>query len=413
MFGLNLLPMKLEQVAFFVLALVAVFTYWARDLRPGYRLALVGILGFSPVFWAAKDNVLSDLPFLLFFYTAAVIAQRASRDEKNRWVWSLLLGLTLYAAIGTRTVGIALIAGLVLFDLLQYRKISRFTGTALIPCMALILLQSHFLGSAPGGYMEQVHAITLQTIRFNLAEYARVLAGFWVASVRNAFSYLVLGFVAVLTLTGAVYRYKHGITVIEAFVVPYLGILILWPYCAGVRAVFPVIPWMVFLALSGLRRIIEKFASRYAAAAAWCFVFVLAVPFGQAYRAMDFGPIRGNQGLPEFNQLCAAVRNQSTAGDVFVYYRARALSLYTGRPASTYNYRGTDAEFGDHLQQIRAAYLITTTAFDDDHGFLDRYVQDHSVGLDLTYQNAKFRMYRIARTQSANRPASRSESQSN
>lgn len=414
LYGLNLLPMKLEQVVFFVLTLAAVFTYWRSDLGWGYALALVGILGFSPVFWAAKDNVLSDLPFLFFFYMSAVIAQRAPRQGKDWWVWPPLLGLTLYAAIGTRTVGIALIAGLVLFEVLRQRKISRFTGIAVITCIALVIVQNRITGSAPGGYMEQVHAITWQTARFNIAEYSRTLAGFCVASVGNAFSYLVLGIVAVLTLSGGVYRYKRGITIIEALLAPYIGILLLWPYAAGVRAVFPVIPWIIFLALTGLRKIMEKFAPGYAAAAAWSFLLVLAIPFVQDYRAMDFGPIRENQGLPEFSQLCEAVRSQSGAGDVFVYYRARALSLYTSRPASTYNYRGTEAELGGQLKRIHAAYLVATTAFHDDHDFLNRYVQHHSEGLELIYQNAKFRMYRIRGVaESASGGQSHPETQSN
>jgi 4-amino-4-deoxy-L-arabinose transferase-like glycosyltransferase len=79
-FGLNLIPMKFEQVIFFVLALVVICRYWQRELGGKYTLALAAILGLSPHFWAAKDNVLSDLPFLLFFYVAAIFVQHAPRD---------------------------------------------------------------------------------------------------------------------------------------------------------------------------------------------------------------------------------------------------------------------------------------------------------------------------------------------
>jgi 4-amino-4-deoxy-L-arabinose transferase-like glycosyltransferase len=394
-FGLNLLPMKLEQVAFFLLTLAAIYVLWWRELGSRYALAVIAILGCSPVFWLAKDSVLSDLPFLLFFYVAAVLVQRAPRDGKRWWVWAIFLGLTLYAAIGTRAAGIALIPGLVLYDALRHRRVTRFTGIALTLYISLAFLQHYLIGSAPGGYMEQLHAITPQTILFNLGEYSRMLAGFWVASVRNAFSFVVLAIVALLTAAGVFYQSKRGITIVEAFLAPYLGILLLWPYAAGVRAVYPIIPWIVFLALTGLRGISEKFVPHYSKAAVWGLLLMLAIPFAEGYRAMNFGPIRESQGMAEFNQLCDAVRNQSGPEDVFIYYRARALSLYTGRAASTYNYRGTGAELWQHLQKIHAVYLITTSAFDEDHGFLNRYVQDHSEELDLTYRNAKFSMYRI------------------
>jgi hypothetical protein len=53
-FGLNLIPMKLEQVLFLVLALIAVCAYFKCDLGEGYILALVALLGFNPEFWLPK-----------------------------------------------------------------------------------------------------------------------------------------------------------------------------------------------------------------------------------------------------------------------------------------------------------------------------------------------------------------------
>jgi hypothetical protein len=38
---------------------------------------------------------------------------------------------------------------------------------------------------------------------------------------------------------------------------------------------------------------------------------------------------------------------------------------------------------------------VTTDAFSKDGGFLDRFVATHANRLDLIYQNAHFRLYRI------------------
>jgi 4-amino-4-deoxy-L-arabinose transferase-like glycosyltransferase len=392
--GLNLIPMKLEQVIFFLLALAAVCFYWQRDLGREYTLALVAILGFSPHFWAAKDNVLWDLPFLLFFYIAAVLVQRARRDGPTQWPWAVLIGIALYLAIGTRTAGIALLAGLVLYDLLKYRTITRITVVALSTCAALLLLQSHFIGSEFGSYNGTFH-VTLGTVRAHLISYPRTLAGFWVASTQMAFSFFLLGVVSLLTLAGLFYRYQRGLTIVEAFLVPYAAIAILWPFFPGIRLVFPVIPWIVFLALTGLRGLTENFAPRHASAAICAFVLLISVPFVTAYRHTDFGLIRQNTGLPEFNQLCQAVREQTTPQDVLIYFRARALALYTSRAASAYNHQGTNEELWQYSRTVHATYLITTNAFDEDHGFLARYAETHSSNLELAYQNANFKLYRI------------------
>ena len=393
-FGLNLIPMKLEQVVFFVFTLAAVYAFWLRDLGQKYALALVAILGFSSVFWDAKDNVLSDFPFLLFFYVVALLVRWAPHDQPGWWRWAILLGLALYLAIGTRTAGIALIAGLLLYDVLKFHVITRLTVIALFVCAVLFLFQSHLVGSSLGNYDGHFQA-TLQTIGTNLVAYPRMLVGFWVASSRNAFSFFVLGVVGVLTLPGVLLRFKQGLTIVEASVAPYMAMVILWPFSPGIRVVFPLLPWIVFLALTGLRSLGTMFAPRYSTAALCGLLLLISIPYGAAYRKADFGPIRQSNGSPEFNQLCQAVSERTASDDVLIYYRARALSLYTGRTASAYNDRGTEQELQQYARNIHASYLITTNAFDADHGFLERYVEHSPSSLELTYQNPNFKLYRI------------------
>jgi hypothetical protein len=176
---------------------------------------------------------------------------------------------------------------------------------------------------------------------------------------------------------------------------PVCAIVLLWPFSPGIRLVFPIIPWMVFLALSGLRTLTAQIAPRHLATAASAFLLLIAVPYTNAYRHTDFGPIRQSAGLPEFNELCRAVREQTTSQDVLIYFRARALSLYTDRTASAYNFQGTDEDFWDYARNIHTTYLITTNAFDEDHGFLARSVARHSSSLELRYENANFKLYRI------------------
>jgi hypothetical protein len=306
----------------------------------------------------------------------------------------ILIDIALYLAIGTHTAGIALLAGLLLYDLLKYRTITRITVVALSTSAALLLLQSHFIGSEFGSYNGTFHA-TLSTVGAHLISYPRALAGFWVASTHNAFSFFLLGAVAPLTMAGLFYQYKRGLTIVEAFLFPYAAMAILWPFSPGIRLVFPVIPWIVFLALTGLRNLTEKIAPRHVSTTVCVFLLLISVPFVTAYRHADFGLIRQSTGLPEFNQLCQAVRERTTSQDVLIYFRARVLALYTSRSASAYNYQGTDEELWQYAQNVHATYLITSNAVDEDHGFLARYAETHSSSLELAYQNANFKLYRI------------------
>jgi len=403
-FGLNLVPMKLEQVVFFLLTLVAVYMFWQRELGSECTLAMLAILGFSPVFWTAKDMVLSDLPFLFFFYAAAVLVQRAPRQSPGWCRWAVLIGVVLYLAFGTRSAGISLLAGLPLYDVLKHRRITRLTIVALLVCTGLIALQRYFVGSGVGGYVgQQIRptAQTVATVATNLLAYGRALASFWVAATRGVFSFFVLVGAAVLVAAGLYFRLKRDfrstreISIVEAFLVPYLAVILLWPFAAGVRIVFPFVPWMAFLPLYGIRSLTTNLAPRYSSAAACGFLLMIGVPYAMAYRSTDFGPIRQDSGFAEFNQLCQAVLEDTRADDVLIYFRARALSLYTQRPASSYNYHGTQQELELYARKIRATHLVTTNAFNDDVGFLTRYVERNSSRFDLIYQNANFALYRI------------------
>jgi 4-amino-4-deoxy-L-arabinose transferase-like glycosyltransferase len=392
LYGLNLIAMKLEQVVFFVLALTAVYLFFKHDLGPEYSLALVAILGFNPIFWAAKDNVLSDLLFLLFLYTAALLVRfRPPRKSGDR-LWAGLIGIALYFAIGTRSAGVALVVGLVFFDLFKSHAITRL-AVVLSVLSGLLLVQSHFLGLGFHNYDGHLHP-AWHSVR-NFISYPRALAGFWVASTKNGFSFVLLGIVALLSVAGAYFQYKRGVTIIEAFLAPYIVMLLVLPLVPGIRLAFPLVPWIVFLALYGLRNLAMHFVPRYSTAALCALLLLISIPYALAYHKMDFGPIRESTGLPEFNSLCEAVRERTAPADVLIYYRARALALYTGREASSYNHNGTEQELEHWASSIHANYLITTDAFDEDQGLLSRYVEHHPSDVKLIYQNAHFKLYRI------------------
>jgi hypothetical protein len=391
-FGLNLIPMKLEQVLFLVLALIAVYAYWKRDLGSGYTLALVALLGFDPEFWVAKDNVLSDIPFLFFFYLTALLVRSARRDSPGWWRWSAVIGLVVYLAISTRAVGIALGAGLLFYDVLRLRTITRFTAVSIMVCAAFLVLQPHIVGVGSGGYLYQLP--TLHTIASNITAYSRVLASFWVGSA-DSFAYVVAGLFAAFVLAGLLFQLMRGFTFVEAALVPYLAIIILWPFPAGIRMVFPAVPWVGYLAISGFKELAKKLAPPLHSGCALALLLLITTCYVDSYRKVSFGPIRQTTGLPEFNQVCQAVRDNTAPQDAIIYFRARALSLYTGRPAGAYNYKGRDAELWRWAKDIQAKYLVTTNAFDEDGGFLLRFVQNNAPNFDLVYENPHFKLYRI------------------
>ncbi len=300
--------------------------------------------------------MLSDVPFLFFFYLTALLVRSRRSDTKAWWRWAVMIGLVIYLATGTRVVGIRWLR--VWFCMTscdfvpslnpQWHQL-RFAGA----CLAL---QRYITGIGLGGYPSERPA--LHSIVSNVATYARVTASFWVGSTRNLLAYAILALFFALVLKGFAAQCNRGFTFVEAALIAYVTIVVLPPYQGGVRIMFPVVPWIGYLAISGLKNVMEKRFPRYSPSSTWALVLLIAIPFGEFYFKNNFGPIRETTGLPEFNQLCQAVRDKTRLDDPIIYIRARALSLYTGRPAAVPNYRGSQEELwqwaGKHSRQILA-----------------------------------------------------------
>lgn len=221
--GLNLIPMKLEQVVFLLLSLIVIYAHWKRDLGSGYTLALVAILGFAPAFWIAKDHVLSDVLFLFFFYLTPLLV-RSSRRDPRAWWRAVLIGFVIYPAIGTWVVGISLAAGLALYDVVRLRTNSRSTVVSIAVCGAFVSLQRYVTGIGLSAYRHE-HP-TFHSIASNIAIYTRATASFWVGSTRNLFAYAVLVLLVALVVKGIFAQENRRFTFVEAILIPYLTIIV-------------------------------------------------------------------------------------------------------------------------------------------------------------------------------------------
>jgi hypothetical protein len=64
--GLDLVPLKFVTTLFFLFSLFVLDRLFRSQLPAPRRLLLIGLLGFNPALVAAKDHLLSDIPFLFF-----------------------------------------------------------------------------------------------------------------------------------------------------------------------------------------------------------------------------------------------------------------------------------------------------------------------------------------------------------
>jgi len=392
-FGLNFHAMKVELVIFFVLILAVAVVYWKNDIEWLYLLALVAFLGFNPTFWAFKDEVLADLPFLFFFYATALLARGAPRDGPGWWKWAVAAGILSYLAVGTRTVGVTLLGGLVLYDWLKCRKITRFVVLAVSVCVVLALAQRQVFGNGEQSYADQLHP-TFASLATNLKEYPRYMVLLWTRSLGKSVSLFLFGITTLLAFVGARFHFSEkSNTPLEVFFVPYILALLVFPF-TQLRYLFPLIPFYLYLMLLGVGKLRNIVRPLWAKAVFATVVVMIGISYVAAFRNVVYDVIRQTDGRPSFNQLCTFIRSHTDPTDVIIFRRSRALSLFTSRPASVYDYKNPN-RLADYVGKIHAAYIISSPIFEEDRDTLIPFIRGHSSLMNQVYENADFQVYRV------------------
>ena len=330
--------------------------------------------------------------FLFFFYLTTLLV-RSSRRDPRAWWRAVLIGFVIYLAIGTRVVGISLAAGLALYGVVRLRTISRSTVVSIAVCGAFVSLQRYVTGIGLSGYRHE-HP-TFHSIASNIAIYTRATASFWVGSTRNLFAYAVLAILVALVVKGIFAQENRRFTLVEAALIPYLTIIVVPVDPGGIRMMFPAVPWFGYLALSGLKGLVEKSAARYSAGAVWTLILLIAIPYGQVLSETGLRPNSRNCGSAGVQPI--------VSGGARKHRPTRSDSLHSGpSPLALYGAARLRAQLpwdtGGALQwaeNIHAKYLLTTNAFNDDQGFLASFVASNAGRFDLVYENANFRLYRI------------------
>ena len=397
-FGLNLTAMKAEQIVFFLIAFVLIYIYFRRELPFPHLLVFLAIIAFNPFFWGFKDAVGSDFLFLVFFFSTAILIERSPRAESSWPGWALLTGICLYACIGTRTIGLMLLPGFVAWELLRWRKITGFLAVSFLVCLAGLLIQRELVSTGETSYADQFHP-TIKAVLANIDEYKAALVGLWPRSAGKPLSWLLFCLVSLLAAVELFSRLRRRQwTVMEPLLFFYLVIVLLWPANQGIRFLLPAIPLYLCYALLGIATITRSQSLLMRRGIFAGLLFLIAANYIGDYRQENFGTIRQTIGLSSFNDLCQYIGMNSSPTDVFVFNRARALSLFTNRPAAVYFLSGHLNETQEQwrwFQQIHARYIVVSDLFENDREFFKPSLQPFQADLLPVYRNPDFILYRI------------------
>ena len=410
-FGLNLQVMHFLTLAFFVAALAIIYLTFRVDLGFPGVLALIAIIGFNPYFWYINGSILSDIPFFCLCYLTLLMVEKAvSREDSGAPYlgYSVLTGIVLYIACGTRVVGISMIPAIVGWSLVRRRKIAKTIG--IIATIGIVL--------------EGVEAVTLRTFQSYsknfarethatlslswIAGEARTLGHYWLGSMATLWSngrsrHLMFGFFAftlIVALVGFGVQISRKIRVHEAFALFYLPALFYW---MEIRYLIPIIPLYLFYAILGMIWLLRRTPAWCSAAAYSGLLVVVAVTYASEYH---YGKPAGSLDVasPQAQEMFGFVKNEMTSADVIESVMPRVVSLYTGRKSSEYDYAPDTAQTDVQQYFCRTGITYVLASKEVENRWFSDFVQSNRDSWSVVYSNPMFNVYQVPNyCRSANR----------
>lgn len=391
--GLNWQALKSLSVIGLTVSLAGFAALVWRDLATGPLLVLLAAVGFNPRVWLIKENIGSDLVFLMFVSIALLTMKWAmGRPGGNPLLIALAVAITSFCAMATRTVGAVLPAAFVLTDIIRHRRIRAVSWSVMGFSLCLIAAQAKLVGLGEASYLDQFHG--LPPVLPNIQTYSVAFELFWAEPHDLMIARVIILMTAPLAILGFYSRIRRQIEPMDTFAVLYVASLLIFPTTQGARFLLPMFPLYLIYAMTGFE-IAQARHPRVALAGGVLLAILASGAYGIAYSRL-LKP-RTTFANPEFRELCTFLRTRFPAGTIAVFAKPRALSLLAEQPAARYPLTNDAGEMQENLAALHAELLVTSADtggdFEYDHVYLRHFID--ATGPPLIYDNGRYAVYLI------------------
>lgn len=380
-FGLNVFALKSVSVASFLLFILALWFGFRRYHTDNLLVILACLFALNPTFIAFTDNILSDLPFLLFSTVSIILISRIVIDERVivSKLWDdILLGVVIAGAFLIRTNGLLLLVTLALAQIVSLNSKHKTEGVKTTICRVTItnlksmasytffrevitlllkLMQvfiPHFvflcvvsllaiiLPEGGSSHLSIIKVITPSIIKQNLIYYVSLPANFFYGTSSDDLLYCLSIPFCVL---GILKRFKQDYHVVIYGILTLL-LYVLWPAKQGLRFLFPIIPFYCSFVLTGLNVFqgdIVIYQQRLLKKLFFLPVILIIFLFGirsvhNAYdnsisnREILTGPLSESS-----IKMFEFIKNNTETRSVVIFFDARVMSMMTARKSIVIN----------------------------------------------------------------------------
>ncbi|MGD0059693.1 MAG: hypothetical protein ABSD58_09780 [Verrucomicrobiia bacterium] len=431
-YGNDIIAFKSVGVVCFLLFLWALWLGFRRYHSDFWRLVMVGLFALNPYMLFFMNQILSDIPFLLFS-TVSLLLLGAVVVEKRRLISpladQLLLGALIAVSFSIRTNGINLLLtlGITQLAVALPRVIAQRTtdgrGLASLTrvfsqttvrrlCVTLVpyatfailtLVWNTLLPSGGSSYFSLMSGLSLGLIKHHLVYYLDIPG--MVFPPTSSYHYLIhgarvaYGVSILLAVAGIRKRYRSDFYMLVYMALTLL-LYILWPFEQGIRFLFPVLPFYVSFVLTGLAELLtsvfgpEKTLWKTISVSP-VVVILLGCAVLAAKRAFDNlkrnREDRNGPYVQTSRAMFSFVAENTEPTSTIVFFKPRAMKLITGRRSLTMG-RVSELSHGDYV----CVYLPGKDSGQVAPGDIERFAAEG--GIEPVYENRDFALYRLAKS---------------
>ena len=376
LYGMKPIYLKLPNIVLFALFLACFFMLLRRRLDLLDSALLTSVASFSPALVTFLDQILSDIPFLLFSTLSLLLIDfvvEPKRPRKRLWLWNVFLGAVIFWAFFTRTNGILLLPVLAIYQFFNYYwserdwiALKKNLGILILPYVTFGILAIVALLIFPGGqasYFSHYALLDMAQLSSNVHYYSTLMGDFFAGLPAS----LVIYYVTVaFFILGALVTFRREYHFVS-YVVLSLLLFVTWPEPQGLRFIFPLIPLFLYFSFQGMKWSLKKLSVGYQPLGKgfvygwWGLIALLFLVSSVQTAYTNLSNQRAINGPfdPYSNAMFEFVRQETPAESVIVFFKPRVMHMLTNR----------DSLLIDHCDLLgRGDYVVINTKRDEKYG---------------------------------------------
>ena len=367
--GLNLEVLRDYCVVLLVLSFIPIFFFFRVWLTPWFACLALVFTAINRYSLSLIHNVGTEPPYLLFSFLTLFLVlwiYKTERNQTNPWGWGVLIGALSGYTDFTRSIGIALMAGIALYDLYRNRRPTRFLFAACLMLIVLVGAENLFLHSDTS-YRTQIRfdpAVNL----VNSKNYVIASLELWLGMPGRRWPRIILW---LLTTALALYGFRHklrreGPGPADFYAVCYLVVLYFY-WTSNGRYLIPLIPIYLLYFFIGFEilwaRISLQPLIRYALAGVLVLMSIASI--GSVLR-LERGVMLDGVETPTYRAAIQYIRTRTPPQARIVSDSARFLALFTDRDSVYYPVQEDTQSIAAFLKRMHTDYALINKQQEED-----------------------------------------------